>query len=54
MTSATLDVLGLRTSFAAEVASTHVAHLPSLNNERFSLCPLAVAPGGPYLVIRST
>ena len=37
VTSATLELFGFLTSLAAEVASTQVAHLPSLNKALFSL-----------------
>src|SRR5262249_62301750 len=51
---ATLESLGLVTNDAATVASIHIAHLPALNNARFSLKPFELAPGGPSFFIRST
>src|SRR5258708_33536550 len=39
---------------APEVASIHRAALPPANNVRFSLKPLALAPGGPSAFMRST
>ncbi len=52
--SATLLCEASVTKEPATVASTHMAHLPVLNSARFSLKPLLEAPGGPYLLSRST
>src|SRR5215831_3973061 len=52
--SATLESFGLVTNDAATVASIHIAHLPALNNARFSLKPFELAPGGPASFIRLT
>src|SRR6185295_18127776 len=52
--SATLDCFGSLMKEAAMVASTHMAHLPSLKSARFSLKLLADAPGGPSFFMMST
>src|SRR2546423_1642553 len=51
--SATCEFFGLKMKPAAEVASIHMAHLPVANSARFSLWPLAVAPGGPSFFMTS-
>src|SRR5258708_26503209 len=51
--SATCEFFGLKMKPAAEVASIHIAHLPVEKSARFSLWPLAVAPGGPSFFITS-
>ena len=45
--SATVEFLGSVTKDAATVASIQIPHLPCWNSARFSLKPLADAPGGP-------
>src|SRR6202047_4371440 len=52
--SATCDWLLSYKGPAPEVASIHKAPLPLANNVRFSLKPLALAPGGPSAFMRST
>src|SRR5690349_7650770 len=52
--SATLLCFGSVMKEAAIVASSHMAHLPSLYSARISLKLLAEEPGGPYFLSRST
>src|SRR5258708_12553786 len=51
--SATLLCFGSLMNEAAIVASTHMAHLPSLKSARISLNPLPDDPVGPYFFTRS-